>query len=237
MRAFEHELYMLYLDLDELGTLELTPLLGVEAFGLLSFRRRDYFGDSQRPLKAAVLDEVERVLGERPRGPVRLLTQVRSLGVAFNPVSFYYCFGEDGVTLRAVLAEITNTPWGERHAYVVAAGAGGAGGEFAKRFHVSPFLPMDQAYAWRFSLPGSALAVEMQNHERGSETFRARLALSRRPLTRRSLCVVALTRPFMSLTILAWIYGHALRLWLGGAPVFPHPKQPARTLEGASDES
>ena len=155
MRSFEHELYMLYLDLDELGTLELAPLLGVESLGLLSFRRRDYFGDSQRPLKATVLDEVERVLGERPRGPVRLLTQVRSLGVAFNPVSFYYCFAEDGVTLRAVLAEITNTPWGERHAYVVAAdhgstADGGAGAEFAKRIHVSPFLPMDQRYAWRF---------------------------------------------------------------------------------------
>lgn len=236
--AFEHQLYMLYLDLDELKALELFPVLGVEAFGLLSFRRRDYRGDASRPLKQAVLDEVERVLGDRPHGPVRLLTQVRSLGAAFNPVSFYYCFDADGSTLRAVLAEITNTPWGQRHAYVLAAQGGEANAEFPKEFHVSPFLGLDHQYVWHLPAPGPALSVEMRNEKDGSEVFRARLALERRPLTRAALLRVALTRPFMSLRILGWIYSHALKLWLKGAPFFAHPKyEPAIGPTGAKHES
>jgi len=168
---------------------------------------------------------------------VRLLTQVRSFGKVFNPVSFYYCFAEDGTTLRAVLAEITNTPWGERHAYVVPACEEGARLAFTKAFHVSPFLPMDQRYDWRYSVPGAALSVEMRNGGRDGEAFRARLTLGRRPLTRASLAAVALGQPFMSWRILAWIYGHALRLWLGGAPVFEHPKSTRMpTLGGALDE-
>jgi DUF1365 family protein len=226
-RAFEHALYMLYLDLDELERLDLAPALAVEAPGLLSFRRRDYRGPVERKLKDCVLDDVAAVLGERPRGPVRLLTHVRSFGRAFNPVSFYYCFAEDGTTLCAVLAEITNTPWGERHAYVVAAHEREARGEFAKAFHVSPFLPMTARYRWHLPAPGAALSVEMRNEEHGAESFRARLSLERRALTRRSLVGVALAQPFMSLRVLAWIYGHALVLFCRGAKVFPHPKHGA----------
>jgi DUF1365 family protein len=123
--SFRYGIYMLYLDLDELPALSLAPVLGVERPGICSFRRADYLGPSERPLKDAVLDHVERALGERPDGPVRLLTHVRTLGRAFNPVSFYYCFATNG-ELRAVVAEITNTPWGERHAYVVRAADAGA---------------------------------------------------------------------------------------------------------------
>jgi DUF1365 family protein len=225
---------MLYLDLDELPGLKLSPILGVESLGLLSFRRRDYRGDASRPLKEAVLDEVERTLGQRPDGPVRLLTQVRSLGAAFNPVSFYYCFDADGTTLRAVLAEITNTPWGERHAYVVAADGAEVRADFLKDFHVSPFLPMAQRYVWRLPAPARSLLVEMSNQAEGVEVFRARLALERRPLTRSALLRVALAQPFMSARILLWIYSHALRLWLKGAKVFTHPKRPhALGPEGA----
>jgi len=236
--AFEHRLYMLYLDLDELPGLELSPVLGVEAFGLLSFRRRDYRGDVSRPLKQVVLDDVERVLHERPSGPVRLLTQVRSLGAAFNPVSFYYCFDADGSTLRAVLAEITNTPWGERHAYVVAADGREAKADFSKEFHVSPFLGMDHRYLWHLPAPGPALSVEMRNEKDGSEVFRARLALARRPLTRAALLRVAFARPFMSLRIQIWIYAHALLLWWKGAPLFAHPKHhPVLGPTGVKHES
>jgi len=221
--AFSYSLYMLYLDLDELGTLGMAPALGVEAPGLLSFRRKDYRGPASRPLKEAVLDDVEAALGDRPKGPVRLLTQVRSLGRAFNPVSFYYCFDADGTSLRAVLAEITNTPWNERHAYVLRAGNDCANATFAKAFHVSPFLPMEQRYRWRLPAPGASLIVEMGNEENGREAFRARLSLERRPLTRMGLVGMALSRPLMSARILLSIYWQAFRLWLKGARFHSHP--------------
>jgi DUF1365 family protein len=224
--AFRYGVYLLYLDLDELPELPVFPVLGVERFGFCSFRRADYLGNRERPLKQAVLAEVERALGERPDGPVRLLTHVRTLGRAFNPVSFYYCFAANG-ELSAVVAEITNTPWGERHAYVVPAARGVASSAFPKRFHVSPFLPMDHRYDWKLPAPAQSLEVEMRNERSGDEVFRARLSLRRRPLTRATLASKLVLAPFMSLRVLVAIYLHALRLWWKRAPLYTHPRKRA----------
>jgi DUF1365 family protein len=221
--AFAYRLYMLYLDLDELESLPASRWFGVERARPLSFRRRDYLGDPARPLKTQVLDEVERTLGFRPGGPVRLLTHVRSLGYVFNPVSFYYCFDDAGREVQAVVSEITNTPWGERHRYVVRARAGGIEARFVKGFHVSPFLAMDQTYAWTFSAPGEQLRVRMRNEVQGSVVFRAQLALVRHPFTAAALRRVAVGLPLMSWRVHAAIYLQALRLWLKGAPFHPHP--------------
>jgi DUF1365 family protein len=200
-----------------------SALFGVERARPLSFRRRDYLGDPGRPLKEAVLDEVERSLGERPAGPVRLLTHVRAFGYVFNPVSFYYCFDRDGETLKAVLAEITNTPWGERHRYVVAGQGQRASARFPKAFHVSPFFPMAQTYAWSFSRPADRLSVGMTNEQDGQTVFRATLTLKRRALSPQQLARVALALPLMGFLVHAAIYLQALRLWLKRVPFFPHP--------------
>lgn len=221
--AFSYRLYMLYLDLDQLPALH-SPLLGIEAPRPLSFRRRDYLGKADRPLKDEVLDEVERALGVRPAGPVRLLAHVRAFGYVFNPVAFYYCFDALGRAVQAIVAEITNTPWGERHRYVLAAGAHGAKASFAKAFHVSPFFPMAQHYVWSFSTPGERLGVGMTSEQDGRKVFSARLALRRRPLSSGQLARVALGLPLMGWQVHAAIYAQALRLWLKGTPFFPHPE-------------
>jgi DUF1365 family protein len=232
--AFGYRLYMLYLDLDELPRLLAGPgPLRQGRFGLLSFRRSDYLGDPARPLAEAVRDRVEQELGHRPAGPVRLLTQVRALGYVFNPVSFYFCHGADG-RLEAIVAEITNTPWNERHAYVLRAGPRGADAGFAKAFHVSPFFSMDQRYRWTFSAPGDRLEVEMVNTEGGTEVFRARLALARKPWSAGALWRAALLSPLMAWKVHLAIYLHALLLWWKGAPFHPHPApvpvRPARRV-------
>jgi hypothetical protein len=221
--GFAYRLYMLYLDLGEL------PRLGVR-----SFRREDYLGDPSRDLAEEVRDRVERSLGFRPPGPVRLLTHVRSLGYVFNPVSFYYCFDADGTTLRAVVAEITNTPWGERHAYVLPANPGGAISSFDKAFHVSPFFPMEQSYDWELAAPGDSLRVEMTNREKGEEVFRARLALRRRNWSLAALRRAALLQPLMAWKVHAAIYWQALRLWLKRTPFHVHP---AKRAAGAAQRS
>ena len=137
-----HRIAMAYVDLDELPHLQGGRLLARRP-GLVRFRRRDYLGDPDTPLR----DAVRALVGEHvPDGPIRLLTTLRTLGHCFNPVSFYYCF-DDAEHLKAVVAEVTNTPWGERHAYVV-------GGELEKELHVSPFMPMDQRYTVRAPAPG-----------------------------------------------------------------------------------
>jgi DUF1365 family protein len=225
--AFSYDVWLLYLDLDQLPALLVGPgPLRAGRFGLLTFRREDYLG-GQGDLAEAARARVEAALGIRPAGPVRLLTQVRSLGRTFNPVSFYYCFGDDGRTLQAVVAEVTNTPWGERHAYVVPAGEDGVEATVKKAFHVSPFFGLDQDYAWRLSPPGERLVVEMRNHEGGGEVFRARLDLRREPWTAAALWRAALGQPLMAWRVAAAIYWQALRLWLKRTPFHPHPASAA----------
>jgi len=214
--AFSYRMYMLYLDLDELPGL-----------ALRSYRRSDFLGDPSRDLAGEVRDRVAAALGFRPEGPVRLLTHVRSLGYVFNPVSFYYCFDRDGETLRAVVAEITNTPWGERHAYVIPAGGDGAVSIFEKAFHVSPFYPMEQTYRWDLSRPADSLRVDMASLEKGQEVFRATLAMRREAWSPAALRRATLLQPLMAWKVHAAIYWQALRLWVKGVPFHVHPAKRA----------
>ncbi len=129
---FRHRIALAYIDLDELPGL-LGGRLVARRPGLVRFRRGDYFGDPQDPARRGGAEaEVQRQTGGiRPDGPIRLLTHLRTYGHCFNPVSFYYCFDRSGEQLSHVLAEVTNTPWGERHAYVLSAAAAGSGARCA----------------------------------------------------------------------------------------------------------
>jgi DUF1365 family protein len=227
--AFRYRLFQLYLDLDELPDLFAGRWLWrVERRGVAAFHRADYLGDPRQPLVEAVRDLVEARLGTRPTGPIRLLTHLRYLGYCFNPVSFYYCFGAGGAQVEALVAEITNTPWNERHAYVLgAAGNLARGGKhrhrFGKQFHVSPFLAMDYEYAWHFTAPADRLLVHMQNRRADGVHFDATLSLCRRPLSTGQLTAALAAYPFMTAKVAAAIYWQAARLWWRGTPVFDHP--------------
>lgn len=217
-REFRHRLALFYLDLDELPSL-LGGRLSAARPGLLRFRRRDYLAPQSVPLDRAVRDEVRMQTGLRPDGPIRLLAQLRSFGHCFNPVSFYYCLDAGGDRVQAVLAEVTNTPWGERRAYVLPDGHG----DVAKGLHVSPFMGMDHVYSAQAGAPGRRLAVHIESRRNGELTFDATLALRRRELTRRSAARVSARYPLANVRVLALIYGHAIGLKLAGAPVHRHP--------------
>jgi len=212
---------MAYIDLDELPEL-LSGRLVRRTPGLLRFRRSDYHGDPQVSLAQAVRDTVERQTGSRPNGPIRLLAQLRSFGHCFNPVSFYYCLDAGGERVDAVLAEVTNTPWGERHAYVVPGGEA----SFDKQLHVSPFMGMDHTYSCRAALPGRHLSVAIENRRNEEKVFEASLALDRLELTTNSIRRINARYPFASIRVLALIYSHGLRLRLAGVRPFRHPARP-----------
>jgi uncharacterized protein len=221
-KEFRHTLALAYVDLNELPELLNGRLVRARP-GIVRFRRRDYLGDPAIPLDQTVRDTVLAQTGHRPEGSIRLLTQLRTFGHCFNPVSFYYCFGTDEATLEAVVAEVNNTPWGERHAYVMP----GNRGEFDKRLHVSPFMGMNQSYTARASTPGDALSVHIENHEGGEKVFDATLSVHRVELTAANLRAVTRRYPFAASRVLALIYGHAVGLKLAGARYHPHPRRAA----------
>jgi DUF1365 family protein len=214
---FSHRIAMAYVDLGEVPDL-LGGRLVRPAPGLVRFRRRDYLGDAAVPLADAVRSLVARRRGAAPDGPIRLLAQLRTFGHCFNPVSFYYCFDRGGEALETIVAEVTNTPWGERHAYVLEAGEA-----LAKAMHVSPFMGMNQRYSFHAPAPGRSLSVHIESTEDGERVFDATLGLRRRPFTAGTLARVTARFPAATLRMLALIYGHALGLKLRGVPVQPHP--------------
>jgi DUF1365 family protein len=232
--VFSYGLFMIYLDLAELPRVfRGNPLWSADRPAPAWFRSADHLGGGSGSLDESVRDLVESRTGARPAGPIRLLTHVRTLGYVFNPVSFYYCFDVTGRVVDAIVAEVNNTPWGERHCYVLPRNrelpsSSALRFRFPKEFHVSPFMGMGLEYDWRFTRPGPSLAAHMMSLEAGRPIFDATLTLRRREITGSALTRVLLEFPAMTARVIAAIHWQALRLWLKRVPFRPHPRPEAR---------
>lgn len=226
--GFRYPVWMLFVDVERIGALRSRWLSSRSRLAPLSLRPGDFPRDTGLPARAGIRSTVNGWLeahGLPAAERVFLLAQPRSFGFLFNPVSFYFCYRNN--ELSAVVAEITNTPWGEVFRYVL--DARGADGhlcrEFPKSFHVSPFQPMDVLYRWRIEQRDDVIEVAMALLRDGQETFFAGLYLHAQPVSDGALGRAAWRYPLQTARTLTRIYWQALRLWLKGAPFHVHPRK------------
>ena len=231
VHQFRYRCSLLLLDLDEQQQVfGLSQLWSGRWWSPMRFRETDYLRAERQPeesLKACAQRLVSEQLQLEIDGAVQLLTQIRSFGMLFNPASFFYCYDRHGA-LRGIICEVTNTPWGEHFCYVLEANPNEQQQNFTlhKRFHVSPFLPLQADYHMRFSRPGERVQVHIAHQQGDQRLFSASLSLQRKQLSARLLRREALSFPFMVLRTLTGIYWQALRLLIKRIPLFDH--SPAR---------
>ena len=240
---FRYRVFYCYLDLDEIDhVFSGRWFWSTRVPALAWFNRADYLGKDDVSLKTAVLDRVEQETGIRPAGPIRMLAHLRYFGFVFNPVTFYYCFDKSDSHVETIVAEITNTPWGERYAYVLPVGDDAKKSrhmkfEMDKDFHVSPFMPMDIRYNWFFTTPEERLNVHMVNYGQDKKVFDATLTMERKSISSINCASVLVRYPFMTTKVIVGIYWQALRLILKRIPFFNHPNNNGSQQTGDAKEA
>lgn len=224
---FQYQVFTLLIDIDRLPEADRTsPLFSVGRFNLLSFKVKDHGrrdGSALRPAVEAMLAAAGHA--EPPRR-ILLLCYPRVLGYVFNPLSVYFCYGDDD-RLTAVVYEVRNT-FGELHPYVAPVRDGETGPEglrqqCAKRFHVSPFLDMAQTYHFRLLPPGEAVRVRILETDAAGPTLAATFVGRARRFSTASILAECGRVPLMTMKVIAAIHLEALRLWWKGVPLHAKP--------------
>lgn len=236
-----YRIYSLLIDLDELEALNRRlKLFSVDRFNLFSFHSADRGDRSGSDLKKQV-EQSMRAGGLVPDGgAIRLLTMPRMLGWAFNPLSVFYCYGQNG-DLRAILWEVDNT-FGERHGYLIPVDRSDAGQIIQhcdKAFYVSPFMDMDLRYEFHVVAPSDKLSIRIDTFDNEGLVLTARHLAKRTELTDAALLRAFFKIPFLTMRVIGGIHWEALKIWIKGVRLAvrpPPPESPVSFVKTASHQ-
>lgn len=233
LHEFEYTVFMMYLDTREIDqVISLSPFWSKKYFAPAQYKRSDFHIDKKNkgnPNLPSVDESIRNTLEDftsiRPKGPIRMLVNLRYWGFNMNPLSTYYCFDEADENLVAIVAEVHNTPWNERHSYVLTSDQFSKKQHvnFEKEFHVSPFNPINMQYRWHSTTPNSTLAIHLENWQDDEIIMDATMALQHETISTASLNKILIRFPWMTVKIVLAIYWQAIKLWWKGVPIFDHP--------------
>ncbi len=208
---FTHRIFMFYIDLDEIDTLDRRlPLFTRNRRGIFQFRDDDHLQFGGRSVKENILEYVRQKGVSTPVSRVMLMTNVRTAGYIFNPVSFYFCFGPDDRPVCAV-TEVGNT-FGEMKPFFLGPETLRKDvfrSEQKKYYYVSPFIDLDVPMDFRLKVPGERLFIGIDDLKRNKKFLYTTMTGRRRPLTNGQLLWLGIKIPLVTLKVIFLIHWHA----------------------------
>lgn len=229
--SFSYPVWYAWINLDEIDAFcASSALISREAYNFFSFYRQDYL-PGEGSLKNAAARSIKKQTGEDFNGQVYVLTTLRQLGFGLNPISLFYCYEASLQQPAYIIAEVHNTPWGERYEYVIKPDELGQAETVSKAFHVSPFMPMELEYQFDLPQPGNQIRANIKLLKQSVPVFSAGLDLHSLPLSAQSVRRILFASGWQSLKTVIRIYYQALRLWIKKATFYPHPKRRPERLQ------
>lgn len=219
---FEYACFLFCIDLDEIDILDRKlPLFGYNRRAAYALRDSDHLDQGQSGIKKNVVAYLRERGVESALGRIRLVTNLRTWGHVFNPVSFYFVDDSDGRPL-CVVAEVANT-FHEQKLYLVEQRSR-SGASFQqshqKLFYISPFSRPDTCLNFKFQDPADRINLSITESDADGVYFFSGVQGKRQPLSNRSLALCTLRFPLMTVQVVAAIHWQALRLYLKKVPFF-----------------